>query len=194
MSNLEVNNVYASGAKFVRFRLNKGWDYVWITYDDVKGFLSITSSYGNWSFIWSAMGEGTTLTDFIIRAGDDYLANKMWGRDQEMFEYDEAVKDIKQSIVEDRRSGHIEKSHARLLWKEAEELGENYEGVSRDLFMSAFSEFKYLSQWKVEWWETNWGMRPKPSFLTLKTKIIPMFRGYLEGKYDGMVEKAPFSV
>lgn len=187
----KVSQVYEETAKMVRFRMNDGWDYVWITYHDIKGFLTITSSYGNWAFIWSAMGEGTTLTDFIIRAGDDYLANKMWGKDQEMFEYDEAVKDIQRVIIEDRRNKLLDSDKARFLWKEAEELGEEYEGVSRDLFMSAFSDNRYLIEWKSEWWETNWGMRPKPGFLTLKNEIIPMFRRYLKGELQDEVVKTP---
>lgn len=184
----KVSQVYEETAKMVRFRLNDGWDYVWVTYNDIKGFLTITSSFGNWSYIWSAMGEGNTLTDFVIKAGDDYLANKMWGKDQEMFEYDEAVKDIQRAIIEDRRSGVLDSDLARLLWKEAEDLGEDYEGASRDLFMSAFSDNRHLSQWKIEWWETNWGMRPKPSFLTLRNEIIPMFRQYLKGELNEVVQ------
>jgi len=184
---LEVMGYAEDKAEMVRFRLNQGWDYVWITYHDTKGFLTITSSYGNWSFIWSSMGEGTTLREFIMRAGDDYLANKMWGKDQEYFDEDEAVNDIKRSIIEDRRMGYIDSDKARFLWREAEDLGEDYEGASRDLFMSAFSDNRHLCEWKTEWWETNWGMRPKPNFMTLRNEIIPMFRRYLKGE---LLEKA----
>lgn len=188
---LTVNEVYEDVAKMVRFRLNGGWDYAWITYHDTKGFLTITSSYGNWAFIWSAMGEGVTLTQFIVRAGDDYLANKMWGRDQEIFECDEAVKDIKRAIIEDRRLGSIDSDQARRLWKEVEELGEDWEGVSRDLFMNAFSDNRILIEWKPEWWENNWGMREKPAYITLKTEIIPMFRRYLKGELTNELVQSP---
>lgn len=193
MKNLKVSQVYEDTAKMVRFRLNDGWDYVWITYHDLKGFLTITSSFGNWAYIWSAMGhEGTTLTSFIGKAGDDYLANKMWGKDQEMFEYDEAVKDIHRQIIEDRRMNLIDSDKARLLWKEAEDLGEDYEGASRDMFMSAFSDNRILTDWKCEWWETNWGMREKPAYLTLKNEIIPMIRKYMKGELKNEVaESAP---
>lgn len=195
MSRLKVSNIYEDTVKMVRLRLNKGWDYVWFTYNEEKGFISITSSFGNWSYIWSSMGKGEVLSTFFRDAGRDYLSNKLWGKDNDYFDLDEAIKEVKQDIINDRkldsRPKKVAKAHARLLWKAIEEIGEDFDGCSRERFMSEFSDNNMLGPWNPDFWEANWGMRLKPGFLTLKNEIIPMIQSYFKGELREEVDTTP---
>ena len=180
---LSINSVTEDVAQFVQFKINNGWDYVWVTFSDAKGFISITSSYGNWSYIWSSMGEGVTLREFFSSAGESYLAAKLFGHEnRDIFNTNDAVKDIKDDIMFERRGGYLSKEKARLLWNEIKELGDYYQETSRDIFLNAFKDNRALVNWCPDWWENKWGLRNKPNFLTLHNEIIPMIKHYFKGE------------
>lgn len=186
MTNISsVDNVYKSQIPFVRLRLNKGWDYVWFSYDDEKGFIQISSSYGSWSYIWSAMGEGVTLTEFFQKASDSYLVDKFFGAShKEYFDADKAVQDIKREIARERRDRYLSKTTARELTDAIQDLSDdldsNYEN-DRSRFLEAFTDVETLYNWKPEHWDNSWGMMPTAKYLTLKNEIIPLIKKYFSG-------------
>lgn len=191
---LKVSQIYKDDVKMVRLRLNSGWDYVWFTYHQEKGFISITSSFGNWSYIWSSMGEGTKLSEFFSQANSGYLSNKLMGRaERKVFDLDDAVKDVKKDIIEERRNTpeFLSKEKARSLFDAIDELGEDYEGSSSEGFANAFSDSRTLMNWNPDFWETSWGFRDSPSFCTLHDEIIPMIQSYFKGELRAEEAKVP---
>jgi hypothetical protein len=167
--------------KMLRFRLNGGWDYVWVTYHDVLGLITITSSFGNFSYIWASMGEGVRLRQFFIRAEPDYLVNKFFmGRtsnDRDEFQLSRAVNEIKKDIFRERRSGVLRKAEARSLFDAIDEIESELETeVSADLFSRAFLEDKALMEWQPNFYENSYGVAPSPQFLALRDQIIPMIQ------------------
>lgn len=186
MTNItSVDNVYKSQIPFVRLRLNNGWDYVWFSYDEDKGFIQISSSYGTWSYIWSAMGEGVKLSEFFQKASDGYLVDKFFGAShQEYFDSDNADRDIRKEIARDRRDGNLTKTEARelvdALQDMVDDFDSNYEN-DRDRFLEAFSNVEVLQQWRPEYWDNSWGMMPTAKYLTLKNEIIPLIKKYFSG-------------
>lgn len=180
-----VNNVYKSQVPLIRLRLNDGWDYVWFTYEDERGFIQIASSYGTWSYIWSAMGEGVTLTEFFQKASAGYLTEKFFGANhKEYFDADQAIIDIKKEIVRDRKDQNLTATDARELTEAAQDfsddLDSNYEN-DRSRFLDAFADVEVLQQWRPEYWDNSWGMRPTGKYLALKNDIIPLIKKYFAG-------------
>lgn len=191
MTNISsVDNIYKSQIPFVRLRLNKGWDYVWFSYDEDKGFIQISSSYGTWSYVWSAMGEGVKLSEFFQKASDSYLVDKFFGAShKEYFDSDQADRDIRKEIARDRRDGNLTKTEARELIDAVQDMVDdfdsNYEN-DRSRFLDAFADVEVLQQWRPEYWDNSWGMMPTGKYLTLKNEIIPLIKKYFSGKLDGV--------
>lgn len=179
-----IDGITTGKAEFVRFSLNGGWDYVFVTYVQKIGFITITSSYGNWSYIWSAMGKGTLLSEFFLQADADYLSNKLMD-DQERtyFDSDQAIKDIKKRIIQERKDEIIGKTEARDLVNALKELKEdfnsNYEN-DRNRFLDAFSENDTLYNWFPEFYEPSWGLKATGSYNALKYEIIPMIKDHFK--------------
>jgi hypothetical protein len=74
-----------TGARTYYFRSTErlgGWAFC--TVDDKTAQLMIMSDWGNWSHMWDPKALGCpSLTHFIANRGcDDYLANKLLGRDE----------------------------------------------------------------------------------------------------------------
>ncbi len=82
------------------------------------GYFSTVSDYGNYAYFWGDAGE--SFRKFLCRLGSDYYLPKFGVRD----EYDggETLKDVKRSIIEERRAGHLDREEARQEW---DLLGEN---------------------------------------------------------------------
>lgn len=182
----EVNNIYEDQVKLVRLRLNKGWDYVWFTYHEAKGMIMITSSYGNWSYIWSAMGDGVTLSQFFQRASADYLSDKLIDREDKVkFDSDNAFRDLKAEVIQERKDKILTATEARELLTAIQDMSEdfdsNYES-DRSRFFDAFYDNEILRGWKEEYWEAGWGLRPSTKYNTLKNDIIPLIKNYFSGE------------
>jgi hypothetical protein len=180
----KLNEIYEDEAKMVRFRLNDGWDYVWITYHDVKGFITISSSYGNYSYIWSAMGKGVLLKDFFVKADNDYLAQKLYRsthRSTQRFDSDTAFKELKQMIIQYRRDGSLNKHLARLLFDEIKDWESDSDELSREGFYNGFYDQPSLSEWNPDIWYNDLGSVDETGFLTLKNEIIPIIKEYFRG-------------
>ena len=161
--------------------LNKKWDYVKVTHNISKGFgwINIMSSYGDYSYIWNAMGDNCDLPKFFMKADKYYLANKLFGAEQTEFCIDKAVKDLKKDICKDRREGNISKKQARDVFDFIEE--ELHCHMSPEKFGDAMNESDAINNWYPEWWDSDFGIRYKSRYLVLQDEIIPMLQEYFEG-------------
>jgi hypothetical protein len=157
-------------AKMITFRF--GWDYIVVAYHQ-DGFISITSSYGNWSYIWSAMGE-RDLPEFFTKANKEYLANKLFGPGQKEFNGQIAIKNIKEAILRDRKWDILSSQEARDFY---ELTGELPDTNSRDLFWSTYYDLG-LDNFDPEPYEHNWGEQYNMTYLILQERIIPMIQDY----------------
>lgn len=170
--------------KLVRFRLNGGWDYVWMTYHPTKGFISITSSFGNYSYIWSSMGKGVELQDFFSRADKYYLAEKLFSdskREKKVFSASDAYEDIKKELFGFLRRGHVSPQDARLIYDELCESEEDFDAdSSADLFMNEIFSLKHFIEWQPEPYHSSYGYRTSGSYITLQEELVPLIQDYFK--------------
>jgi len=178
----EITNIYESTVKMVRFRLNKGWDYVWITYDEERGFITMSSSYGDYSCIWSAIGEGVKLSEFFVTANKGYLVDNFFtGKESTYFDLDQAKADIKQDVIQGRRDGTIDKEDARAVFDFIrDELNYN---MSSEEFSNIMFDSEAINNWNQDWWDGSIGMKRKGRYITLRDEIIPMIQKYFKGEF-----------
>ncbi|WP_157266495.1 hypothetical protein [Azohydromonas aeria] len=80
------------------------------------GEILIHSSFGAWGFQWTHLGE--PFREFLQHAEFDYVFTKFMGSDLQVFDGEGSVRNLRQQIVEQRRSNDITKGAARALWQE----------------------------------------------------------------------------
>ena len=85
------------------------------------GYISFVSTFGNRGHVFSSIGA-QSFEAFLLECGWDYLANKFWGLESRVFDFDESVKAIKMRVIERRRCGSIDADHARECWDDIEAL------------------------------------------------------------------------
>lgn len=177
----KVDPVINDSAKMMRFRLNGGWDYVWVTYHEEKGFVSIASSFGSYAYIWSAMGANRVLTQFFCGADPQYLAGKFFSErrmEKHVFDSDLAFKELKRDICKGLRDGDITSHDARRYFDEVKDWEEMADGdnYSSERFYDAFYGNQILTEWQPDFWEANYGRKISGSYLVLQDEIIPMIQ------------------
>jgi hypothetical protein len=175
--NLNFDSVIADSAQMLRFRVNKGYDWVWVTYKDDLGFVSIFSSFGNYAYCWSSRGENVTLRDFFCKANSSYLVDKFFRDCPKMkntFDVNFAVKTLSREIKTDLKNNVIIKACAKKLFAEVSEMKESVS--DRHEFNNFFSESTLLYSWNEDFYENDYGMVPSTSYLALKNEIIPMIQ------------------
>jgi hypothetical protein len=116
-----------------------------------KGFLSITSSYGNYSYIWSAMGEGTTLRQFFLTANNQYLSDKFFHdrhKEKYAFDLDLAFVEMKKDLFENRRNGGFSSEQAREVFNDIKDWQEwSDSGMSEERFYTEYFDRREISKW-----------------------------------------------
>lgn len=185
MSNIyEINEVTHPEVKHARIRLNKGWDIIRVTYTD-DGFIQIYSTFGNYAYHWTAMGEGVTLQHFFgerAKGDNEYLANKLWSSTREpekYFDLDNAIKEVKE-YIKDQTCPPDEDEWDEINTEIEDRIEGN--GDSRDLFISAWLSSEILNEWVQEIYMDNWGMTYKGRYKTLVKDIIPTIQKYFRGE------------
>ena len=78
------------------------------------GEIVINSSFGTWSNTWTACG--VPFKQFLTRAEFDYLFTKFMGIKLNCFDGNATMVQIKQDIMERRKSGSLDKDEAREAW------------------------------------------------------------------------------
>ena len=184
----EVTDIYQETSKMVRFRLNKGWDYVWVTYHEERGFISITSSFGNYAYIWNAMGKGVNLTEFFSRAEPDYLAEKLFAaaqKEKNVFHFDLAIKELKTKALRERKSGELSKDEARAILNELSEWADFADSdLSEESFLREFCDRETLIEWDPEPYLSSPGRKLSGSYLVIRDEVIPLLQEYFRGEYS----------
>lgn len=182
----KVNEVATDDVKMLRFRLNNGWDYIWVTYHDQKGFISITSSFGNYSYIWSSMGKGVTLREFFLRANCDYLAEKLYHESRNelhYFSFSSAIQDIKKAVAAEVKAKSITRSEAKVILEELKDWSDEADSeMSQETFLRDFFAYEALSTFDCEPWHSNYGLKVKGTFLTLRDEIVPLIKDHFSNE------------
>jgi hypothetical protein len=109
--------------------------------------VSVTSTYGNWGFVWTHMGE--PWHKFLISVDFDYAMSKFMGKDYRVDQphEDNAVK-MRKIIIEERRTGALNKDDARTMWDALQDPFERHE--------SFFTEWDRRAQglpYEHDFWE-----------------------------------------
>ncbi|MFV8250221.1 hypothetical protein [Bdellovibrio bacteriovorus] len=183
-----VDSAVLSTIQMLSIRLNNGWDWVKVSFDDPKGLIQIESSFGSYSFIWSAMGDGHTLRTFFVKTDKHYLAEKLWHnshRETEAFVCSEAFVDLKKRIFKERRDGSLLDWEARDLYDAAVEFQDDLgSDASYERFITAMGESEVLNKWDSEPWHCHYGMRPIGRFVCLRDELIPLIQSEFKKTLD----------
>ena len=143
--------------------------------DDVSGVVSIESDYGNWNYCWPKRGHpGESLYEFFISAGDDYLAEKLWGGNRYEYDVEASLKSIKEEILRARREDSITKGLARTLYDESKYLDDS---VGAEAFVRDFSSelWDFLGCGADEFMVRN----TKFDYLVLRDRLLPFLKEHL---------------
>lgn len=184
----QIYNIYKikpeEETKTFTISLNKGWDYLKVTHNTKKnfGWINIMSSYGDYSYIWGAMGKDTDLPTFFTKANSGYLVDKLFGSERKTFDLDKAISEIKKEVIKDRREGNMDYGMAREIFDFIEE--ELYSDISKERFADAMYTSNAIQEWYPEWWDRGWGMRYKTRFIILQDEIIPIIQEYFKGQLE----------
>jgi hypothetical protein len=103
-----------------RFIVRKEHEWAFVYIDEQTGVFACYSSFGTYAYCWTHIGE-RTLKEFLRGLNFDYFMGKA-RPGYRRFDAEATVKGIKQSIIEQRRDGYINKSDARNAWTDAEGL------------------------------------------------------------------------
>lgn len=109
-----------------------------------RGKLIITGFGEAWSYFWGAMGDGYTLSSFIVKCDTDYLAGKLGnGLQSKIDDYEAIAEKARKYICERRRFGHfISKEKARELFDKCDRFEgiDNPVELDQDLMYDVFGD------------------------------------------------------
>jgi hypothetical protein len=135
-------------------RDENGYWVGWFYFDTVRGDLAIQSDYGDWAYSWNAMGKNedgspSTLHDFLPMCDDDYVMTKFQGGEY-YFDFDATMKEVKKTIIKERKEYNLDEDEARSMWDFFVELDSNFNG-SKDIFqleiMNNYSDLNLDKLW-----------------------------------------------
>jgi hypothetical protein len=175
-----VQEITMDTVQLIQFRLNEGRDYVWVSYHDKKGFLSITSSFGNYSYIWGLTSKRASIRDFFSQADTDYLAGKLFAdghNTKDGFDFCFAIQELKTELLAGRRNARLDRDESRKIFDELTGWQDTSDPrLSREGFYREYFEHDALAKWPVEPWHSNYGERPSTAWVVLKEEIIPLIQ------------------
>lgn len=105
------------------------WDWASIYIDDTTGTLAISSSFGSWAFTWGTHSIGTrTFHEFLATTYPDYVAGKLMPPQRRYVpSFTTTKKALMQTVLEERRGGHLDRDVARARWNELRDWDESDE-------------------------------------------------------------------
>lgn len=123
-----------------------GWAVATVREWDEGGSLDVQSDYGNFAYSWGRIGQRGMLK-FLTKISFEYFMNKARadnGRGRR-FDFDKTIADIKQSLIELRRDGSLDKQQLR-------ERVEDLDGLEHTDNAELFCE-RLMSRcdWAYEW-------------------------------------------
>lgn len=88
-----------------------------------RGKLTIEVFGDAWSSYWGAMGENTTLEDFVLSADNHYLSKNLASLSSlSEDDYEGFIENLKQQIIDERKEFEYTKERARELWEKINEI------------------------------------------------------------------------
>jgi hypothetical protein len=185
MPSLKVKRMGSGEAKYYHFVFEEPFGWAIFSINDVTGELAIQSDWGNYQHRWntSHLGESHTkhplpLTHFLAINNDPYyVTDKLhYGtNDREKYSPDLTERSVRQYLLEERRTGNLEREWAREAWDEIKHVDFN----SPDGFMYSLNDTyrlkKVLSDepWDFVKHEASFG------YVLLQYKLLPFFFNYL---------------
>lgn len=103
------------------------------------GEILIHSSFGSWAFSWGHLGK--PFKRFLVKAEREYVAGKFIGAKAYKFDGEKSVRELRQSLIERRRQGDLDKDEARVIWDWIEEREMELES-SADLFVERLYDLR----------------------------------------------------
>lgn len=117
------------------------WATVWISED---GFFNAQTDCGDFSYRWNSFG-GCFKSFLIAIDKEDYLYGKI-AKDTERVDAEESVKQIKIALLEKRRRREITRDVVDLSWGDIEELIDECDGQSAEVFYCRTSSKFWLTE------------------------------------------------
>ncbi len=120
------------------------WDWALFFVDENTGALSIQSSYGDFEYIWSCIGD-KTLKEFLLGLNEEYLRKKITRGPDFGMEFDDkaTLKAMRKEIEEDQEEWEHSRGkefYTRLF----EEFEGSEEEEFRDWFMNTTKVFQFF--------------------------------------------------
>lgn len=76
--------------------------------------LTCNTTFGVVGHTWGHMGRPAA--QFFLKTSADYLLNKLWGQDLQVYDESTARRSLKELLLRDRRDEDLSHSRARELW------------------------------------------------------------------------------
>mgnify|MGYP000659772930 CR=1 FL=1 len=145
---IEIGNYLKDTMRVYRVRGGHG-GYEWATIcvdgwevkngDDTRyvGEILIHSSYGNWAYQWTHMGQ--PFYQFLATSERDYVASKFMGSDAYEYDGEGTVQEFRKDVLRQRRSDGMSNEYARAVWDFIDENESRMETSERD-FVEAVEE------------------------------------------------------
>ena len=198
---LETRELEEYTAKVYAFRFQHGWAN--FTICDRLGEFSIQSDWGNYSYRWGNIGKNT-LEEFLAGCDSCYITTKLsYSKPREFreeFSLSGTIDNVKTQIIEERRSGQLEKRDARILWDYTEKVlkfsddAETPEGFYNlihepvEYFNSRMGEFveieSLISSMGPDFVFNGASYEPSARYLFCQNTLIPFFTNFLREKLN----------
>ncbi len=132
-----------------------GYEWAIISINDDTGHVAISSSYGEFSYVWRAIGN-KTLLEFVCGLNFDYAMGKFLGMETHL-NFEKTIQNIKRQLLDFRLDRSLSKETARELWEEVDEMEktENPDHFAELFYATAFADFN-------EYWHDAMDMDHKP--------------------------------
>lgn len=136
-----------------------------------KGRINIECYGESWASYWGGMDE-QTIAQFFSSRDEHYLAGRLARVEQEVFDPEKLIKDLKSDVITERRRRLVSRDEARQLFSEIDSLAlpDSLTGLWQ---MSGTME-ELIGE---EWWHRV-PMKPNPDYVYL-TRIVSVVQSAL---------------
>lgn len=129
-----------------------------LRFDDRRGFVSIASDFGHWTYHWMPQHRHDSLGHFLGRIDRGYAGGKFLGAGLGELDREATVKKICRHILEMRREGALTREQARDEW---ELTGVAEESLERWYYETSISDAYELAAYRESpawagFWERLW--------------------------------------
>lgn len=106
--------------------------------------LTCNTSFGVVGHYWGSMGMPASR--FLAKIDRGYAINKLWGAAAKVFDSDEAMRDVRRAILQERRDDSINREEARERWDELAYENPDSEFDFRELVYNTGWLYKHLCE------------------------------------------------